>query len=548
MKARLLPWGLLTVLCIAISALFVVYPLASLTLNSLRAKGGGLGLDGFRAFFAGTEYLAALLNTITLAVVVTLLATCIGVPFAFVVARYEFPLKGLVALLPLATIVIPEVIVCQSWLLVMGNNGILTIALGHLGIRLPSFYGWGGMIFVMTLIYYTYIYLGTLSALRGFDGQLEEASRSLGRTPTQTLFRVVIPAIAPAVLVNAMVVFTLVVGNFAVAMILGGRIPLLSSMTYTAFVSEMGSSPLMQSTLSMVMILLVASVLFVQKRVVERKLVQMVQGRAPKAAPVGRGGGAILAGGVMFIVALSLLPLVAVFLGAFTASRGPVVQWGSFSLSGLEQVLTFGFEPILNSLRFAGLATLLGMGIAILASYLIVKKRNLLSQMLDYLVVLPLTISGTVLGIALVQSFNSGFLVLTGTGAIMVATYVIRRLPFSIRAASSSLYNIPDSIEEASQSLGVSPLLTFFKVVLPVMLASVGAAGCLMWATTLSELSASIVVYGGGLETLPITIFRQVDSGRIAQASAYGAMLVMLIVLPIFAAVKLFRIRLFATP
>ena len=81
--------------------------------------------------------------------------------------------------------------------------------------------------------------------------------------------------------------------------------------------------------------------------------------------------------------------------------------------------------------------------------------------------VLPLTISGTVLGIALVQTFNTGWLVLAGTSAIMVLCYTVRRLPFAVRNASSVLFNIPDSIEEASISLGVSPLMTFFRSCCP---------------------------------------------------------------------------------
>jgi iron(III) transport system permease protein len=544
-RVRFLPWGLLAAACIAVNALFVLYPLSTLVANSFQGV-GGFGFDGLREFLAGSDHLEGLRNTLVLGVVVTATSALVGVPFAYIVARYDFPLKGVVALLPIATIIIPEVIVCQSWLLVLGNNGLVTNALRQAGISLPSLYGWGGMIFVMTLTYYTYSYLGALAALRGFDGQLEEASRSLGRTPAETVFRVVIPTVLPAILVNAMVVFTLVVGNFAVAIILGARVPLLSIQTYNSFVSEMGGKPVMQSTLSLVMITLVACVLFIQKRVVERRLVQMVQGRAPAAVRVASWRGAVFAGVVLAVVAVSFLPLVTMFVAAFTESRGPVVRWGTFSLAGIERALTFGVDPILNSLKFAALATLAGMLFAVLASYLIVKKRTVATQALDYLVVLPLTISGTVLGIALVQAFNSGPVILTGTALIMVVTYAVRRLPFAIRSASSSLYNIPDSLEEASISLGVPPLMTFFKVVAPVMGASVASAFVLMWATTLSELSASVVVYGGGLETIPIAIFRQVDSGRMGPASAYGAILVTLIVVPVALAVKLFRVNLFS--
>ncbi|PWC47380.1 iron ABC transporter permease [Azospirillum sp. TSA6c] len=547
MRQRILPWGALTTLCIAINALFVLFPLLTLVGNSFSGA-DGLGFDGLARFLATPDYLRGLRNTVVLGVAVTIAATLVGVPFAYIVARYDFPLKNFVALLPVATIIIPEVITCQSWLLVLGNNGFVTKALrDSTGIELPSFYGWGGMIFVMTLVYYTYIYLGTLAALRGFDGQLEEASRSLGRTPVETVFRVVIPTVAPAILVNAMVVFTLVVGNFAVSIILGNRIPLLSIQTYNAFVNEMGGSPVMQSTLSLVMITLVAIVLFVQKRFVERRLVQMAQGRAPAAVRVASWRGMAFAGLVMVVVLLSFLPLVTVFVAAFSESRGPLVRWGTFSLAGIERALTAGVDPILNSLKFASVATAAGIAFAVLASYLIVKKRSAATQALDYLVVLPLTISGTVLGIALVQAFNSGSMVLTGTALIMIVTYVVRRMPFSIRSAASSLYNIPDSLEEASISLGVPPLKTFIKVVVPVMWASVASAFVLMWASTLSELSASIVVYGGGLETLPIAIFRQVDSGRMGPASAYAAVLVVLIVVPIALSVKLLRIRLFAT-
>src|SRR5690606_36371394 len=128
------------------------------------------------------------------------------------------------AVLPIMSIVIPEIIVGQSWLLILGNNGLLTNFLGDLGIELPSFYGWTGMVFSMTLVYYTYIYLGVLAALRGFDGQLEEAGLSLGTSPLVTKMRVLVPVMLPAVLVNALVVFTLAVGNFALSMLLGSRV------------------------------------------------------------------------------------------------------------------------------------------------------------------------------------------------------------------------------------------------------------------------------------------------------------------------------------
>lgn len=546
MKIKWWPWGILTAISLALLLFFVLYPLGVLFGNSVTGQDGGFSLEGFKALLADSQYLEAFGNTLVLGLAVTTCTILVGVPFAYMVARYDFPLKNLVAILPVLTIVIPEIIVGQSWLLILGNNGILTNLLGDAGISLPSFYGWTGMVFSMTLVYYTYIYLGVLAALRGFDGQLEEAGLSLGTPPFMTKLRVLVPVLLPAVLVNALVVFTLVVGNFALAMLLGSRVPLLSVMTYNTFVSEMGGSPTLQSAMSVVSIAIVAIVLFIQKRVVERKVYTMTQGRAPAARRVRSWTALLYTGGVGLVILVSMLPLIIVFVAAFTKTSGPVMQWGSWSLASMQRALHGAPEPILNSLKFASLATVTGVAFAVLVSYLTIKKRSAFTQVLDYIVVLPLTISGTVLGIALVQTFNTGWLVLAGTSGIMVLCYAVRRLPFAVRNASSVLFNIPDSIEEASISLGVSPLMTFFKVILPAMKASIISAAILMWLTTISELSASIVAYSGGLETMPIAIFRQVDGGRLGMASAYGAALVTVIVLPIIVSVKAFRIKLFS--
>lgn len=546
MKRLWWPWGVLTAISLSVLLFFVLYPLGVLFGNSVTGQDGGFTLEGFRALLADSQYVEAFGNTLILGLAVTTCTVLVGVPFAYMVARYDFPLKNLVAILPVLTIVIPEIIVGQSWLLILGNNGLLTNLLGDAGISLPSFYGWTGMLFSMTLVYYTYIYLGVLAALRGFDGQLEEAGLSLGTPPLLTKLRVLVPVLLPAVLVNALVVFTLVVGNFALATLLGSRVPLLSVMTYNTFVSEMGGSPTLQSAMSVVSIAIVAIVLFVQKRVVERKVYTMTQGRAPAPVRVRSWTALLYTGGVGLVICISLLPLIVVFIAAFTKTSGPVMQWGQWSLASMQRALHGAPEPILNSLKFASLATVLGVSFAVLASYLTIKKRSASTQVLDYIVVLPLTISGTVLGIALVQTFNTGWLVLAGTSGIMVLCYTVRRLPFAVRNASSVLFNIPESIEEASISLGVSPLMTFFKVVLPAMKASIISAAILMWLTTISELSASIVAYSGGLETMPIAIFRQVDGGRLGMASAYGAALVTVIVLPIIVSVKAFRIKLFS--
>jgi iron(III) transport system permease protein len=236
-----------------------------------------------------------------------------------------------------------------------------------------------------------------------------------------------------------------------------------------------------------------------------------------------------------------------VIIGAFTKARGPVMRYGTWTLENMERALRTAPEPIINSLMLASVAALAGTCFATIASYLIVKKRMWTVSVLDYVVMLPLAISGTVLGIALIQTYNSGMIILTGTWVIMAAALFVRKVPFSIRSASASLYSIPDSIEEASINLGVSPIASFFKVVLPVMKPAIFGAAILMWVTSLAEISATIVLYYGGMETMPIQMFRQIDAGYLARASAYGVILMIVIIVPIYLAVRFLKLDLFSS-
>ena len=537
-------WFWLSVAVLAVLVVTLLYPLITVLSGSLSAAREGT--SGWAKLLADPKHRSAIGNTALLGLAVTATSTLIGAPLAFFTARFSYPGKALIALLPMTTLIVPEVIAAQTWLMMLGNNGLLTRWLADFGVQLPSFYGWFGLITVMTFIYYTYVYIGTLAAIRGFDSQLEEASQSLGVSPGLSLLKVMAPVVMPAILASALLVFTLVVGNFAVATILGHRVPLLSVLTYQAFVSEVGADPIMQSTLASVSIGIVAVALFLQRWVVSRGRYEIVQGRGAKPVRLGGLGALLMALAAGLVMIVSLLPLVTVVVGAFTRARGPVMRWGEWTTANIERIFTTAPDPLINTLTFAGAATAISLFVSTLIGFLIVKKRNLLTPAIDYLSALPLALSGTVLGIALVMSFNGGWLPLAGTAAIIVLAYVVRRLPFGIRNASSTLYNIPNSIEDASISLGVPPVKTFFKVIFPLMIPSVAAAGVLVWTTTVAELSASVVVYSAGKETMPIQIFRLIDSNLMAQASAYGLLLVLVILVPILIATQVFRIDLFS--
>ncbi len=537
------PWPWLSALALGLLGVFVLYPL----LYVFTASFLGEGRSGWRLLLEDGRSLAAIGNTLLLACTVTLFSTLIGVPLAYVSARYRFRGKLLITLLPLITLVIPEVVTAQTWLMILGNNGVITRFLKGYGILLPSFYGWFGLITSMSFIYYTYVYIGTVAAIGKFDAQLEEAAQSLGTAPVRSRIHVMLPVIRPAILASALLVFTMVVGNFAISTILGHNVPLLSVAIYQAAVAEGATNLTMQSTLASTSVLIVMAVLFLNRRIIANGRYEIVQGRGAKPQPLRGRHGILVSMSAGIVVAVSLLPLVTIAVGAFTASRGPVLRWGEWTLDNMARVFITAPGPLVNSILYAGIATVISVVFSTLVSYLVVKKPDLMTPVIDYVSAIPLALSGTVLGVGLLASFNNGFVALTGTSTIIVLAYVIRRMPFGMRNGQAILHNIPNSIEEASISLGSPPLRTFLRVVLPMMLPAVASAAILTWTTTVSELSASLLVYSGGRETLPIQIFRLIDSGLMAYASAYGLVLVAVILVPVVVATTVFKVDLFAS-
>ncbi|NWB31440.1 ABC transporter permease [Pseudomonas gingeri] len=536
-------WLVLAVLAIAMLGIFLIWPLATMLSKSLIGPDGSVNLNGYVRFFSDRSYREAFTNTLILGVAVTVSSMLVGGSLAIIVARCKFPLVGLVSALPLVTLVIPDVVVAAAWVLVLGKQGIVNTLIAPLGVTLPSIYSWWGLIFVMTLNNYVYAFVAVYVGLKSMDRNLEEAAQSLGRPMSRVIGGVTMPMLMPSIFAGAMIVFTHVIGSFGVPAILGARTPVLAVKAYHEFVSEMGGNAQMQTTMASLLVVLGAVVLLVQKFVVERRQFQMESGRSPGASSITGWRAVVAAFSVILVVALSMLPAAVVSITAFTPTSGPVLRYGSFTLDNIAHVLIRAPQALYHSLLLATVATIAGTLFAIIAAYLIVKRRAALTHTLDVLVTLPLTIAGTVLGIALINNFGSGWLVLTGSWVIMALAYFLRRVPTSVRAAIGPLHNLRDSIEEASMSLGVSPIQSFFKVVLPVIGPSVAAAAVLMWVTTLSELSATIVLYFGGMSTVPIEIFQQVDSDRLALACAYSLVLLLTIFIPLAIARWIFRLK-----
>ena len=164
-----------------------------------------------------------------------------------------------------------------------------------------------------------------------------------------------------------------------------------------------------------------------------------------------------------------------------------------------------------------------------------------LGQLFDVTATLPFAIAGTVLAIGLVIAFNSGAIVLTGGWLILVLAYTVRKLPFTVRTSSGILHQIDPSLEEASISLGVSPLFTFLRLVVPLMLGGIISGMVLTWVTVASELSSTVVLYSGPWRTLTIVMFQALEGTGAGIAVAAASSLIAVPLIPVMLAYRLLR-------
>ena len=213
-------------------------------------------------------------------------------------------------------------------------------------------------------------------------------------------------------------------------------------------------------------------------------------------------------------------------------TQGPIFL-KEFSLDNYTLVLNRLSLNIRNTFSYAVIALAVMIILGILLAYIIVRRRSKFNNFLDTLIMFPYVIPGAVLGITLLVAFNRKPVVLSGTAAIIIIAYIIRKLPYTVRSSASILYQIDPSIEEASINLGVSPMKTFFKVTAVMMAPGVFSGAILSWITTINELSSTVILYTGRTSTIAVAVYTEVVRASFGTAGALASILTLTTIISI---------------
>ncbi len=520
---------------------FLLYPLFNVFGSSLLdPEGETLTLANYTKVLGRPFYRSAIVNTVSIGLAATAITTLLAVPFAFVLARLPIPGKAAILAMAALPLVLPSFVSAYAIVLLLGNSGIVTQWLQSCGVGFGSIYGAGGIILVYTLTLYPYVLLPTIAAFKAVDVSMEEAAQNLGSPPGRTVWTVTLPIVLPAVLAGALLVFIETLENFGVPFVLAEDLPIFAVEAFKLFIGETAPNPASAGVLGVLLILSTTLVLLVQRRFLASRRFATNARQVPPLLKVGRGLQAAATLYCWAIVILALVPFFAIVVLSFLEFRGPVLH-GNFSLDNFTGLFDRSLRPFANTLVFATLAAAFVTLIGVPIGYVVARTRSGVATVLDVVATLPFAVAGTVLAIGFVVSFNSGPLVLTGGPLILVLAYTVRKVPFAVRSASAIVHQIDASLEEASISLGRSPLQTFLRIMVPLMLGGILSGVVLSWVTVASELSATVVLYSGPWRTLTVLMFQSLEGGGAGTATAAASILIVVTLLPIALLYRLVR-------
>lgn len=295
---------------------------------------------------------------------------------------------------------------------------------------------------------------------------------------------------------------------------------------YTQFISEVGGN----SAFAIMAIIIALAIFLIQKHIANRYSFSMNLLHPIEPKKTTKGKIAAIYATVYGIIFISVLPQIYLIYTSFLKTSGMVFVKG-YSPNSYKVAFHRMGSAIFNTIRIPLIALVLVVLFATFISYLAVRKRNLFTNLIDSLSMVPYIVPGTVLGIAFNTGlFGSGFLMITGTAFILIMSLSVRRLPYTIRSSVASLQQIAPSIEEAAESLGSSRLNIFAKITTPMMLSGIISGVILSWVTMISKLSTSILLYNVKTRTMTVAIYTEVLRGNYGVAAALSTILTVLTV------------------
>jgi thiamine transport system permease protein len=504
---------------------FFFYPLANIL-------GLSLSVDALSQFVQRAYYRDVLWFTIWQAALSTILTLLVGLPAAYLFARYDFPGKGVLRALTTVPFVMPTVVVATAFRALLGPNGPVNAGLQALlnldapPLRLEQ---------TLAIILIAHVFYNVTIVVRIVGGfwaslnpRLGEAARVLGASPLRAFWSVTLPLLRPPLIATSLLVYLFTFTSFGVILLLGGPgFSTLETEIYRQYVTFL--RPDVAAVLSLLQIVLTFVLMLLYTRWQQRSAValdfrpQEENAHPPQTAPQRL----VVAVVVVFLLLFLLAPLVALVARSFTGREGFTLAYYQALPELRRGSITFvpPLVAVRNSLGYALLTVVTASLLGLISVWLLTASRRARGW-LDPLFMLPLGASAVTLGFGYVVTYDA----LRTSPLLVLIAHTLVAFPFVVRTLLPVLQGIRPSLREAAAVLGASPGRVWLEVDLPIVGRALIVAAVFAFTVSMGEFGATsfIVRPNSGYLTMPIAIARYLGVAgdlNFGQAVAMSAIL-----------------------
>ena len=546
---RLISLGLLWLLPLTFLGIFYFFPLSSIIKVSFESQGTDLLTPVIEAL-KSQSIRQVLWFTIWQAALSTLLTLAIGLPGAYLFARYEFRGKSLIQALSVVPFVIPTVVVAAAFYALLGPRGWVNLAAMRLfGLEAAPIH-FTNTIYAILL---AHIFYNTTIVLRmvgdfwsHIDPRLNQAARILGANRMIAFFKITLPIIGPAITAAALLVFIFDFTSFGVILILGG--PKFATLEVEIYYQTISLFNLPLAAVLSILQLICTLAMTIIYTHLNRRLAQPLQlhSRRFTQKRLTTWKSRIFAGVVLFVLFTILItPLLALAMKSFTrleVGRGqPVELFSGFTLDNYHQLTVNRIDSMFyvppttaigNSLMYATITVILALAIGMPAAWALSRNSgSYFNRILDPVLMLPLGTSAVTLGLGFIIALNRPPFDFRASPILIPFAHTLVAFPFVVRSLSPALRSIKPRLRQAAGVLGASPIKIFRTVDLPLIGRALIVAATFAFTISLGEFGATALISRPENPTIPIMIYRFISQpGAINYGQAMALSTILMIV------------------
>ena len=529
---RSLPVWVLAALALV---LLMALPLGWLGYVSLGGEDGAT-LAHYRQVFTDGALRQALWNTVVLAFWVGLASLAIGAPMAWLAARTDLPGPRLIRGLILASFVTPPFLGAFAWVMLAGPNaGLLNKLYRSLtGAEGPllNVFGMPGLIFVVTIYTFPYVFIMLANTLELIPSDVEEAAAMLGASRLRVALSVTLPMVLPAILSGFILAVLQALALFGSPAILALPAGFHTVTTQIWALFQYPPKVEMAAAFSVPLLLATALLLTLQKRLLGRRGYAAIGGKGGRRRRIPLGSWRLPAlAACLGVLACSIfLPYAILAKAAFARAWAQPLTVDNLTLANVAFTFQQGStrSAILNTLELGVLTACVGAGLAALLAYVINRKLIPGHQALAFLTLAPVAIPGVVLAVALFVTYTRPPLLLYGSLTILFVAYLTKELPVGYAQSDATFKGVHPELEEAGRILGAGRLRVLGEITAPLARSGIIATWCFVFIGVIRELSASIILFTPNTKVISVVIFDLKEEGEFGAIAVLGLFMLLM--------------------